>query len=371
MAVSKPEFIERDVNAILQELITRYEEITGKALQPAQVEYLLFNSWAYREGLIRQAIQDASLQNLVLFSSAPVLDLLGQLVGVTRLGAAPAQVDITFTLIPAGGFPNYIPAGTRVSSTDGRVVFETLEEAMCDTGVTSIVVKTQCQTAGTIGNGYLAGTIKNILDPQGFIVSATNVPTTGGGSDEETDDQLRERILLAPGSFSNAGSRGAYKYWARTASANIVDVAIDSPVPGTVKVWPMVAGGVETPAPIIAAVEAVLTDEKVRPLTDTVIVEAPTRTTYTIDLDVTLYPGYDSGTVQAEIIAALEAWAAEKYAKLGLDIVTNQIIAKAISVEGVYDADISNGLTDIIVAIHEFAVPDDIIVNIIETVSEP
>ncbi len=74
-----------DPQAITAEIVAAYEAATGKTLYPAQVERLLIDLIAYRETLLRAAINDAARQNLVRFARAPMLDYLGELVGVRRL----------------------------------------------------------------------------------------------------------------------------------------------------------------------------------------------------------------------------------------------------------------------------------------------
>jgi phage-related baseplate assembly protein len=74
-----------DPQAVTDELVAAYETATGKTLYPAQIERLLIDLIAYRETLIRAAINDAARQNLVRFARAPMLDYLGELVGVSRL----------------------------------------------------------------------------------------------------------------------------------------------------------------------------------------------------------------------------------------------------------------------------------------------
>ena len=86
--LEKPQFIETDVQTVLDECIAEYERLTGRPLYPAQSERLLINLIAYREHLVRVGIQEAAEQNLVAFARAPMLDYLGELVGVTRI---PAQ----------------------------------------------------------------------------------------------------------------------------------------------------------------------------------------------------------------------------------------------------------------------------------------
>ncbi|MEW5790045.1 MAG: baseplate assembly protein [Pseudomonadota bacterium] len=77
--------IPNDPQAITAEIVSQYETATGKTLYPAQVERLLIDLIVYRETLLRAAINDAARQNLVRFARPPMLDYLGELVGVTRL----------------------------------------------------------------------------------------------------------------------------------------------------------------------------------------------------------------------------------------------------------------------------------------------
>ena len=77
-----------DPLAITDERVRAYEAATGKTLYPGQIERLLIDLIAYRETLVRTAINDTGRQNLVAFSRAPMLDYLGELVGVTRLPEA-------------------------------------------------------------------------------------------------------------------------------------------------------------------------------------------------------------------------------------------------------------------------------------------
>lgn len=359
--IIEPDFIDRDVQKIQSELIALYESYTGKTLQPAQPERLLINAFAYREGLIREAIQDAAVQNLVKFSSAPVLDRLGDLLGVVRLAAVPAKCTLRFTLVTGHGAV-IIPAGTRVSSTDGVAVFVTTYDQPVAVGVNTVDIESECATVGTIGNGYLSNTITTILDPQAFIASATNTAATAGGSEQETDDGLRERIQLAPASFSNAGSKGAYIYHAKSAHPSIIDVAVTSPSPGQVNVYPLVEGGVTTPTVVLNAVTAALNDEKIRPLTDLVVVASPTKVDYNITANLTIYNTADATDVQARVIELLTEFAREKRLRMGRDIVQSQVIGVCM-IDGVYSVSLASW-SDVIINETQFPLCGTITVNI-------
>lgn len=80
-----PKIVPDDPAAIAAELKAAYEAATGRTIYPAQAEQLLIDLAAYRESLCRAAINEAARQNLVAFARAPMLDYLGELVGVARL----------------------------------------------------------------------------------------------------------------------------------------------------------------------------------------------------------------------------------------------------------------------------------------------
>lgn len=346
MALIKPNLIDRDASVIVQEMIAFYEAATGKTLQPAQPERLVINSLAYREVLLRNSIQSASEQNLVSFATFPMLDALGELVGVTRLGATAAEVTIDFSLVSGHG-AIVLPQGTRVGSSDGRVVFETKDAYSILISDSDVSVVCICQSTGVSGNGYLAATILNILDPQAYISNASNLTTSSGGSDDETDDQLRERIKLAPSAFSNAGSKGAYQFHAFSAHPSIIDVGVTSNIPGTVQIYPLVEGGITTPAPVLAAVLAACNADKVRPLTDTVTSASPVAISYAISVELTMYTDANQADNEAAVTTALTDYSVSHGLKLGRDIIVNQIIALS-QTEGVYKVNVLSPAVDIV-----------------------
>lgn len=371
---TEPNFIERDTDKITKEIIEQYEAAAGKSLQPAQAERLILNVLAYRETLLRSSIQDAALQMLLSFSRAPVIDYLGEIVGVDRLPAQPATCTLRFTLV-AGHTGVTVPAGTRVRSADGKATFATTIAATAAEGTPTIDIEGEAQTTGTGGNGFVAGQINVILDPQPFLTAAANVEETAGGSAVETDDALRGRIKLAPASFSNAGSRDAYEFFARGASPTIVDVAVTTPVPGTVNVYPLVAGGVTTPAQIISAVEAAVNDETVRPLTDTVEVLSPGIINYSLEVDIVVLTDYTTTDVKAAVEAALDEFTEGRQGELGLDITDSKVTAVA-ALEGVYSAEAriydagTNEVAALVVAPTEFAVSTAVTVTVTGTSDE-
>lgn len=358
---TKPIFVDASPAEVIKRLVQRYEELTEKVLQPAQPEQLLINSAAYEIVLVLQAIQDTGLQMLVNYSRFPTLDYLGELVGVVRLPASPAECTLLFSL-DASHTGTVIPFGTRVQSKDGKVTFQTDDVLEVAAGVTTATVKGVAQEGGTLGNGYLAGDIADILDPIALVISATNTTTTAAGADEETDDALRARIKLAPDAFSTAGPVGAYKYHAKSANANILDVAVRNTVPGQVDVYLIDSDGPPVSAEVIAQVEEVLNDEKVRPLTDTVNVLSAETESFSVELEVTRLSGTVESEVQDAVTAALQAYFDEIKVKFGTDVVPSKLASIAQAVEGVHGVTIINPPTSVIVAAYKVPVLDEFII---------
>src|SRR5271170_4732012 len=114
-----------DPNLILSDMVAAFQAAAGRTLQPAQVERLLINLYAYRESLVRNAIQYTGQQNLLAYAAFPMIDYLGQLLGVTRLPAQSATVTLQFTLTEPLSISYTIPAQTQAGTTDGQFVFAT------------------------------------------------------------------------------------------------------------------------------------------------------------------------------------------------------------------------------------------------------
>lgn len=336
-----------DPNMILADMISEFEQAAGRTLYPAQVERLLINLYAYRESLVRNAIQYAAQQNLLAFASFPMIDYLGALVGVARLGAQPALTTLEFTLVNALTVSYTIPAGTLVGTYDGGFSFATSGALVIAPGAITGSVAAIATVAGAGANGYLAGQVNVQLDPAVPIASVTNTAVTSGGASPETDDHLRQRIQAAPNEFSVAGPVGAYRFFALSTDSSIVDAQVTSPVPGTVNVYiltgPIGVQPASTPnnvgiagGALLAKVATALNAEDVRPLTDTVNVLPVTEVDYQIAGTITLYSDADPSATTAAASAAATQFAIDLAAKIQRDIVPSQIVA-ALSVPGVYE----------------------------------
>lgn len=348
-----PVFIQTDPEAVEQEMVSAYEQVTGRKLYPAQLERLLIHEFAFRESLLRLAFQSAAKQNLLSFASYPILDYLGDLVGTLRIPAAKASGKVVLTAVdpPAEGVP--VLAGFRVAPLGGKEVFETIESVVLESDAMSAEVKVQSVEPGNSGNGFEAGKPWEFVDSQRHLASVECSETTAGGADEEDDDSLRERIRLAPHSWSVAGSREAYIYHAKSVSTQVIDVYPESwdengtLMEGIVRVHvlsePLLLGTPEGTAQaetLRLEVEQVLMKDDVKPLCETLEVVNATVVTVTVSMDVTLYADADAANVAEGVTTAFGSYCVYLKASLGRDFVPSQLAALLQAVNGVYKVNV-------------------------------
>jgi phage-related baseplate assembly protein len=335
-----------DPNLILADMVAAFQVAAGRTLQPAQVERLLINLYAYRESLVRNAIQYAGQQNLLAYAAFPMLDYLGQLLSVTRLPAQGASTTLQFTLANALSISYTITAGTKVGSNDGQFVFATSADLTFPPGSVTGTILAIATVPGVAADGYLAGQINVQLNPSVLIQGVTNTTVSGDGASPESDEHLRTRIQAAPNRFSVAGPEGSYRYFTLSVDPSVADAQITSPAPGQVNIYVLTGPITIQPGPspnpvgiasagLLAKVTAALNADNVRSLTDTVNALAVAEIDYQIAGTVTLYADADPASTMAAANTAAQQYAIALASRIQRDIVPSQII-EALSVAGVY-----------------------------------
>ncbi|AHF89523.1 baseplate assembly protein [Opitutaceae bacterium TAV5] len=162
----------------------------------------------------------------------------------------------------------------------------------------------------------------------------------------ETDADLRRRALLSLDGLSTAGPTGAYKFHALSV-AGVRDASVSSSAPGVVDVYILsTAGDGEPSTELLDAVQAALTAEDVRPLTDNVVVNPPEIIEYTVAATLTTFAGPDVAVVLAAAQAAVGKYVSENF-RLGRSITLSGLYA-ALHQSGVQRADLVSPAANII-----------------------
>ncbi|MGN1154433.1 MAG: baseplate J/gp47 family protein [Candidatus Gastranaerophilaceae bacterium] len=332
----EPNFIERNPETITKEWVELYEQKSGKVLQPAQIERLMIDLGAYRETVLRMQIQETAKQNLLSYAPLDILEHIGEPLGVKKLLSNSAVTTLKFSVDEPLDFDFEISKGTEVETKDGLCIFQTEENAILKTGDTFVTVDAVCETAGIVGNNYIIGSINNLVTPLSYISTVENITISSGGADDEDADNLRERIRQAPEKFSNAGSRGAYRYHTLSAHQSITDVEILSPSPGIVNIYPLTENGNPTEE-ILEIVRKYYEKDGIRPLTDYVQVLSPEKIDFSIKAEILLYQDADITSVQTTLDSKLQEYKKTLAQKLGKNVVKSQIKNVLSSIYGVYD----------------------------------
>jgi phage-related baseplate assembly protein len=333
-------FVETDATYWEGLLIDAYEKITQRTLYPADPERLLLNLQTYASTLLAIAINETAKQNLLAYATGQYLDALAEFYGVQRLPARKAQTILRFSLAGHLSFDVVIPAGTRASA-GGDLYFATLQEATITAGSLFVDVPAECNEPGIKGNGFSPGQIKDLMDPLPYVASVSNITMSMYGADEEDDERFRERIRLSIERFTNAGSKQAYIYHTLSAHQDIEDVEVYSPAPGQVKVIFTVKGGNIPDASMLSLVRDYLSSERVRPLTDQVLVSVPEVVSY--DIDLTFYVNKKDAPklsfIQSAVEKAVNDFIAWTKSKIGRDILPEELI-RLIKQAGAYRVDL-------------------------------
>ena len=323
----------KDIDQVRQEMVADYEsfisEATGQTvtLERSSVHRMELYAAAAQIYQAMQYIDRQGKQSILKYSYSDFLDNLAIFKGVTRNPATPATTTLRFTLSAERDTATGIPQGTRVS-TAGAIYFATDVYAEIPAGSTTVDVPATCTVAGTDGNGFAAGELATIVDPIPYVASVTNTTATEGGAEIESDDDLAERVFLAPGAYSTAGPEDGYLYHAKAYSAAIGDVvATSNQAAGTVDIVFIMADGSTPGEEMIEGLEGYLQGKTIRPMTDLVRVAAPQEVTYTINL--TYYINRSDSakavTIQAAVAQAVADYQTWQRA-IGRDINPSQLV---------------------------------------------
>lgn len=326
-------FAETDPDKIMTNLVAIYENFGGRTLSPSDPVYLAFKVITYGLVSTRQRIDYTGKQNLLAYARGGALDHLGVLVGTKRIDAMYATTTVKITLSETRSTATIVPVGTRITAGD-NVFFALSKDVTIAAGELTASATATCLTAGTAGNGYIPGQIKTIVDNVAFVKSIVNTDTSSGGAEEEADDQLRERIHIAPESFSSAGPPGAYEYHALSANSGIVDIYVEGPEaragerPGEVDIYVLMDGGQLPGSGVLEEVRVKCDDKSVRPLTDKVNVKAPTKKTFNFAATYYIAKSKETtqGSIQLAVSSAVNDYIVWQRSKMGRDIEPTELI---------------------------------------------
>lgn len=169
---------------------------------------------------------------------------------------------------------------------------------------------------------------------------------------EETDARLRRRAQMSLEGETVAGSVGSYMFHALSATTEVKDAGVDSPVPGTVRVTVLAEAGDGSPSTaLLQVVSDYLSAEERRPLSDSVEVKPAEIVPYAVRATLHVYPGPAAAPLLAAAQEALAAYVAE-HQQLGHDITISGLHA-CLHRPGVQNVVLTEPQADMVIAAHQ------------------
>lgn len=326
------EFLETDTETIISSMIALYEEMQRAAgrdnykVRPGSPERVFISWMAAIIVQQRTLINETAKMNVPRYAAKSeneeYLDSLAEIFKDTqRLPASPASATFRFYISEPQQQSTIIPAGTRISF-DGVIIFATSEVLEIRAGETSGEVEAVCTQPGTVGNGLVAGQVKEVVDLFDHYQKAENITTTSGGAEKEDNESYYERMRDSMESFSTAGPINGYIYWTKTVSPAVLDVAVTSPEACYVDVRVILRDGQEATEAVLKEIEEALNASDIRPLTDIVTVSAPETVDFSVDATFWIaQPNRESAAaIEREVRAAVDNFIIWQTSKMGRDI---------------------------------------------------
>ena len=148
----------------------------------------------------REMIDTNYRMSMIHTAEGEFLDNFGDMAGVHRYASSGSVGEVTFTRLGTDTSTAIVIAdGAQVSTEDAIsfIVDNDGEDLVLESGVNTISTNVICEQEGEYTN-VLANTIKLVIGDLGTLVSVNNVNAFTGGTDIESDDDYRARILLSP-----------------------------------------------------------------------------------------------------------------------------------------------------------------------------
>lgn len=282
------------LNKVTSDVDKREGSVIYDALAPAALQ--LSNIYFYLDVFVDLVSGDTAV--------GEYLDKVVADYGITRKAATYAVRKITTS--------GAVDIGTRWGINDTSYAITAL--------LSENVYGANCEQLGEIGNTY-SGLLENIDNVSSVTATLTSIITPG--TDEETDDALREKFYTQVQSAGTSGNKYDYRNW-----------ALDVPGCGDAKVFPLWNGSGTVKVLVVdenMAIDATLSAtvaayiETVRPIGATVTVDSPTSIAIGINANVILDGTKTLANVQAAFISAITAYLKDtvfeiysiSYAKIG------------------------------------------------------
>ena len=347
----------KETEEIYEEMKNELERRSGAVLSSDGEMSLRLHAVAAELSTLWAQVDWTRCQSFPQTASGETLELHAAARGLERAAAVKSAGSIRFSLDAVRSDAVSVPLGTVCLNAAG-LEFETKEAGSIAAGALSCEVKAEARAAGSAGNVPAGSVCFFSLAPVG-VAKCTNANAFTGGSDIESDEALRQRVLESFASLPNGSNRAYYEA-----------AALDTEGVGAVSVQPRVRGVgtvdvvVASPAglPSEATIKAVKTKlEAQREICVDVSVLAPTTVEVPVAAAISVDDGEDFDTVAARVKSAVEQYFNGKL--LGKSVLTAKLGSLIFSVEGVSNCTLSKPAADVAISYSQLPVAGTVTIS--------
>lgn len=321
---------------LVDDYCKKHKELTGKSpdMPADDINRLILGACALQIYQGFQFIERAGKMNLLKYSYGEYLDNLAALKNLTRKKSAPSTVTIRFARTGDLTLQLKIPAGTRVTTANYDVYWTTpeFEDVILPARKSYVDIVCTCSEPGAFSNGYEIGEIKVLMDSLQNISEAINITVSSYGTDDESDEDFKQRILLSPSGYSTAGTADSYAYFIKNYDTRITDVHVQTEDDAQVSIYLLSKSGLPTESQI-KSIQSYIDNAEIRPLTDKVTVYSGVPQSYDVNLTYYISSSDKSkeNTIKEAVETAVQEYIQVQNSKLGKDIDSSLLIQKVMN----------------------------------------
>ena len=335
---------------ILERMKERFEELAGYSADDAGDIGIRLKVLA---GEIYSMSSEADWLRKQMFpstASGECLDLHAMQRGLARNKGTKASGVICFMLEMPLDYDFVIPQGTVCSVGDGSLRYVTLSAGLISRGGTIMLLRCEAENSGTQYN-IGPDQVNTIVTYLSAGVRISNSTGFYGGTDDEDDESLRERIRESCLCSSNGVDAPYFEAAALETEGVASAKAFRGSVPGTVVVK-LGGRGAQPSADTVTAAAAAISAKA--PFGIDVQVSAASLVTVNVSVLIRVRSGYDTGEVSARVQQRIVGYF--NTIPVGEDVTLAAMGRIALETDGVENYRFGSGMTDTAITASQMAV---------------
>lgn len=307
-----------DYETILQENLEYFRNLLPSWQPIDSDEFLIvLQAFSYRELYLRKEFNRNALAFFLATTSGDDLDNIALIYNLERLKGSFPYADYEFEL--SSPLSQDILISKNLILIDDNNFYEAVlkNDVIIEAGETKAIGLVELQLA--ISSSEIKTEL--ISTPLPFLLKASAKNPFTNGSNKESDDSFKERILLSLSDKSTAGSEETYKSYALKADERIEDVKVINGGPGVVNVYYFSENSDEV---MHNRIVSILNKKDVRPITDLVIVQEAVEVDFTITADLKIYENQETAHIYTNAINSLNK-GLQTLKKIGVKVTISEI----------------------------------------------